>query len=377
MRRTKNVKAKSKEETKHVVSVQKTSSVQNTTSVQKSTRSKRFSQHETDLLCNLIVASGLNSMVTNKLTPYGRLTGWNDIMRVFNASTDVTVSVLYFFNIRSNHIIFVFSLQHRELSVLQERAHNIRTGLSKLSQYAKACVMATGGALLPPKNPPKVSFELTDAVRSYAQSLQMKLSGLKPSGDSDELPTTETATLSQSIFSSSKSEPPLTTETNMCSSLLSDDSLDIVVSASENASSSTPTFESIPEGEDTSLDTPQLNQGSSQFFGTQKSQPRKRNVDIQPVSRSVSRAASGGSTSSDSGSKAALLVAENIRRQELHSIALKIKAEELAIKQKQREFWNIALRKLQADKVCVYMNMFSLSTIDYTIDVYLSIDDGR
>lgn len=207
--------------------------------------------------------------------------------------------------------------------------------------------------MLPPKNPPKVSFELTDAVRSYAQSLQMKLSGLKPSGDSDGLPATETATFSQSIFSDSESEPPMTTETSLHSSLLSDDALDIVASATENASSSTPTKDNIAEGEDASLDTPQLNQGSSQFFAAQRPQSRKRNVPSQPVSRSVSRAASGGSTSSDSGAKAALLAAENIRRQELHSYALQIKKEELAVKQKQREFWNIALQKLQADKVCV------------------------
>lgn len=59
---------------------------------EKSTRSKRFSQVETDLLCDLVLSSDINTMVTNKITPYGRLRGWDDVARSFNASAHVTVS---------------------------------------------------------------------------------------------------------------------------------------------------------------------------------------------------------------------------------------------------------------------------------------------
>lgn len=59
---------------------------------EKATRSKRFTQSETDLLCDLVLASDINTMVTNKITPYGRLRGWDDICRSFNASANVTVS---------------------------------------------------------------------------------------------------------------------------------------------------------------------------------------------------------------------------------------------------------------------------------------------
>lgn len=55
-------------------------------------RSGKFSQLETDLLCSLVIASDLNTNVTNKMTKYGRLTGWNDIATMFNVSPGVTVS---------------------------------------------------------------------------------------------------------------------------------------------------------------------------------------------------------------------------------------------------------------------------------------------
>lgn len=71
---------------------------------EKSTRAKRYTQFETDLLCDLVLASDINTMVTNKITPYGRMRGWEDIARIFNATPDVTVSCLSFI------CVFSFSL---------------------------------------------------------------------------------------------------------------------------------------------------------------------------------------------------------------------------------------------------------------------------
>lgn len=64
---------------------------------QKNRRSARFSEAETDLLCNLIVASDVNTSTTNKMTPYGRLKSWEDITRMFNASPNVIVLWVFFF----------------------------------------------------------------------------------------------------------------------------------------------------------------------------------------------------------------------------------------------------------------------------------------
>lgn len=127
-------------------------------------RNPRFTQYETDLLLKLIVSSDTNSMVTNKITPYGRLRGWEDITASFNAAPNV---------------------YNREQKALVERAHNVRKGLSKLCSFAKACSSATGGGHLPPVKPPKVPFEITEAVRAYADSINVKLTGLKSFGDSD------------------------------------------------------------------------------------------------------------------------------------------------------------------------------------------------
>ena len=55
---------------------------------------KRYTQFETDLLCDLVLASDINTMVTNKITPYGRMRGWEDITKTYNASENVTVSCI-------------------------------------------------------------------------------------------------------------------------------------------------------------------------------------------------------------------------------------------------------------------------------------------
>lgn len=72
----------------------------------KKKRSAPFTIHETDLLLNLIVGSDLNTMVTNKLTPYGRLKNWQDVHRAFNASAEVTVC--FFLSFFSFFFIFSF-----------------------------------------------------------------------------------------------------------------------------------------------------------------------------------------------------------------------------------------------------------------------------
>lgn len=62
----------------------------------KKQRSAPFTPIETDLLLGLIVASDLNTMVTNKTTPYGRLKNWQDIHRAFNAAANVNVCIFLF-----------------------------------------------------------------------------------------------------------------------------------------------------------------------------------------------------------------------------------------------------------------------------------------
>lgn len=59
----------------------------------KKPRSAAFTVIETDLLLGLIVASDLNTMVTNKMTPYGRLKNWQDIHRAYNAAANVNVCI--------------------------------------------------------------------------------------------------------------------------------------------------------------------------------------------------------------------------------------------------------------------------------------------
>lgn len=72
-------------------------------------RSAPFTTHETDLLLNLIVGSDLNTMVTYKITPYGRLKNWQDVHRAFNASADVTVCIfLFIFSTNQQSLILVF-----------------------------------------------------------------------------------------------------------------------------------------------------------------------------------------------------------------------------------------------------------------------------
>lgn len=69
--------------------------------------------------------------------------------------------------------------------MLIERARNIRKQMSKLCTFGKSCASATGGGHLPPGDMPKVSFEMSDAVRAYAATINFKLVGLPSQGDSD------------------------------------------------------------------------------------------------------------------------------------------------------------------------------------------------
>lgn len=95
---------------------------------EKSTRSKRYSQGETDLLCDLVLASDINTMVTNKITPYGRMRGWEDIARVFNASPDVTVSFKFCICVFSLLLSGVSSSLFLFLSDSNERMSNCENG---------------------------------------------------------------------------------------------------------------------------------------------------------------------------------------------------------------------------------------------------------
>lgn len=388
----------------------------------KQTRSKRFSQIETDLLCRLVLSSDINSMVTNKMTVHGRLSDWEDIARVFNSSPGV---------------------EQRGAGVLKERANNIKKDLKKLAQYTVACTMATGGGLLPPTKPPKVSFELSEAVKDYATSLQVKLTGFQPM-DSDAPVMTEDTTQSQNVYddvNAAKSqnvfddvntaqsqnvfddvdtaqshdddvnnatptprsvEPELLSPTSSpwrvitsiassspvastslgssaltksttvlsTSAVASNSAHDISLnSAHELASDSTHEFASnsalefpsdsaleFPSSSNTSrpVDTTSI-RSSTQFFATQKQRSqrsqRKRNMD-EPVSQlSGSSNSSGVPRDKYYESKAELLAGENRRRDEWHVLCVDLKKEELAIKKKQAQLWDVALAALQQNKV--------------------------
>lgn len=86
--------------------------------------------------------------------------------------------------------------------MLIERARNIRKQLSKLCTFGKSCASATGGGHLPPGDMPKVSFEMSDAVRAYAATINFKFVGLPLQGDSD-----------MPLAGSSNSATPTTTPT--------------------------------------------------------------------------------------------------------------------------------------------------------------------
>lgn len=172
----------------------------------------------------------------------------------------------------------------------------MRKGLSKLATYTKACASATGGGHLPPKDPPKVCFTMTDAVRDYAASMTLKLNGMPSVGDSDPVP------------------PPANPESSLQLSPMPQSSQSVFAKS-----------------------------GDAQFFptNTQRAHSKKK------------RAGNEYAVSAYGSEKSTLLTNENKRREELHVIdvqlkqqELLIKQEELKLKQKINLFWDLAIEKM-------------------------------
>lgn len=305
----------------------------------KRARSKYFTVEETDFLLSLLMHSDLLSQKTNTNTPYGRVKTWEDLHRIFNASPKVN---------------------YREEKVLKSRVHNIRSGLSKLNTFSKQVASATGGGFLPPNDPPKVPFELTPTVREFAAVIAIKLNGLPACADSDGPTSSQSLSPSSSfqplqspIMSEEENETAeLLKETNKSADLSSigfedsiphatEDEGETIDSGMSTSLRSTPTPKPSGSSSNTSVrsSTPRPKpSGGKQFFATVTQQERKR----QRVT-----------SSHYYEQKASLVREESLRREKLHAIEMKIKAEELATKQQMTAFWKVATEKLSANIISI------------------------
>ncbi|XP_055839396.1 uncharacterized protein LOC129907303 isoform X2 [Episyrphus balteatus] len=324
-------------------------------------RSKKFSQLETDLLLSLVLSSNVNSMETNRMTTKGRSVGWETICVTFNASPGVV---------------------QRTKKELRERSGNIRKDLYKLIKFQRESVLANGGGHLPPHKPPKISFELTEMVKRYAASLQIKLAGLEPH-DSDKMHSSVSAVLQvphnapveeyvpavnvrgevASNHPSDISPPNVTSPENP--SILSDppNPPNLTYSQSPPSPPSPPNPPNPPSPPDSSLLTP-LNPANlprvstlptapnaPQMFATQKQRRQKRTYSCCQASSS--------SSASYFEEKTKLLADENKRRNEVHEQkkeesvhrtqylkrCVQIKDEELAMRKHQTEFWSLVTKQ--------------------------------
>lgn len=362
---------------------------ENDANVENVKRSARFTQLETNLLCSLVIDSDLNTNVTNKLTKYGRLAGWDDIARVFNASPDVSVgfiSILFISNVPIFISVFnsSFFSQYRTAKVLKERAHNIRKDLNKLSSFTLACSLATGGGHMPPTKPPKVSFELSDEVKAYAEQLQMKLVGLQPTCSDAPLLKAVTATIQpeqstqspipnltkkqllrpsqQTESASTKKRLPTplqqtesaSTQTQLPTPSQQTESAsaqpiptELTLQSSRSEVAATTSTRSLPSTPPPAEATAagKLFPSSTQFFATQKQRTRKRNNVASSGSSTISSHYSSCSVRNNYYErKLAFINDENARRAEWHSICVQMKKKEL-------ELWDLAISKLRSNTV--------------------------
>lgn len=246
-----------------------------------------------------------------------------------------------------------------------------------------ACSLATGGNHLPPK-PPKVSFELSDPVKEYAAQLHLKLAGLEsmcrdaalshsttpiewdsaeyvlspPEPDSFEFiavsaPATSKATIDiqyADIVLPSKSDPIELTTATPDRNLAPVTTSSVVVDNDVPAAPSNIGVPSTSAGNRLSTSQPIQNAFPStpQFSAPEKQHKRKR-VATPIDDNSFSNTNEKRDEYYDK--KTALLVSENMRRSEWHSICLEIKKEELAIKKNQSQFWDMAVLALKKNKV--------------------------
>lgn len=335
-------------------------------------RGKRFSQMETDLLLNLVMNSNVNSMETNRMTTKGRSMGWDAITTSFNASPGVVVSVQLFCTstLFVSILISFFFKQQRTEKELRDRASNIRKDLYKLSRFQKESTLATGGGHLPPRKPPSVSFDLTEVVKKYAVSLQVKLAGLAPVGNDnvslpvDEMPSTPKTTLN--LFDDEMESSSLSTPIHTVAAVAT------AASSNHEISMSTTTLSTST--------TSALPSSSSQMFATQRQRRRKRNTDGVETwhsnsnsSNSLFSAASSNNSATEMyfEKKSQLLADENQRRDEWHKRCMDIKNGELVMKKKQTAFWS---KILDGNSLIHFMQFFDSFLISFP---FVSADKYR
>lgn len=244
--------------------------------------------------------------------------------------------------------------------MLRSRVHNIRTGLSKLNTFSKQVASATGGGFLPPKDPPKVSFELTPTVREFAAVIAIKLSGLPACADSDG-PTSPQSFIPPPSSYESLGSPIMAEEENDTTevpeeinesaaefnalgdtiSQATEDAAETTDSGMSTSVASTLTSKPGTSKSTSARSTPTLTpkpSSSKQFFATIPQQERKRQRDR---------------SSHYYDEKAALVGKESERREELHTLEMKIKEEELATKQQITAFWKVATEKLSSNVISI------------------------
>lgn len=322
-----------------------------TEAAEKKTRSPRFSIQETDHLLDLMALHKLNTQITNAMTPQARTKAWMEITRSFNAAAFVIVSVVFRMAFNSYFIFIIYfsrtcALQQCDTKALQERAHNIRTGLSKLCSFFKKNAAATGGGMLPPSDLPSVGFTMTDAVRRYAVALDVKLVGLAAHGDSDAAPKITARPKSPSmLYNHALYSPLLDDASAKYEDELRKEQGQVIVEDTqyiEEAAVVAANDIIIPETQamanDESYDfqaatssTPTQggsNSNNNQFFPTESQRTRKR----------------GASSKLYFGEKIDYVNCEKRYREEIHQLDVKLKEQMI-------RFWDTATQKLKANMV--------------------------
>lgn len=229
--------------------------------------------------------------------------------------------------------------------------------------------MATGGGHLPPNKPPSISFELSDVVKKYAVSLQVKLAGLAPidsdnvSCPADDTPSTPTTSQTLNVFDNEGAEAAAIDSSH--DGMGSFDS-EAMTTMATTTTASTPKPTSTSTSTTSALSFPF---SSSQMFATQSQRRRRRNTEGIDSWNTNSNSSNSRANSANSSAqnylenKSQLLADENQGRNEWHKKCMDVKNEELAMKKKQSEIWSIILNDLKSKKVFHFVSYSFVSFV--------------
>lgn len=215
-------------------------------------------------------------------------------------------------------------IQQRTPSALLQREKNIRKDIGKLMAFSKGNITQTGGGILPNKNPPSISFQLSNVIEDYCQKNSVKLLGLETTFDADETAAAAAAADQELQPENVQIDPydPILEMANMDESLPSPSALptssnDVIAQLPNEWSSSS---ESTTN---TSTASPiQEIVGRSQFFLTKQQQDAA-------VTGKKRKKQKTGHDDIYYTNKSLLIKQENDRRKEMHDMDIKLKQAQL------------------------------------------------